>query len=188
MNIENNNCSGPSVERKILLGYCLDQVDESVRHRFRLGLSLQILGYSALHPYKDLLQQYETVHLPCYSPFDRLRGYQRLFAEALARLEDAPIEEAEYNPSTSDAPPVIEGLSQECVAAARRDGLEMLDSHDFRFLSVFLILSWIGLQSNRDALQAFERRCISPDLEPADQVTIGLEILNGVSEPNQRED
>ena len=123
----------------------------------------------------------EEIHLPCYSPFDRLRGYQRLFAEALARLEDAPIEEAEYTSKTG-APTVIEGLSKECVTAAQRDGLEMLDSHDFRFLSVFLILSWIGLQSDRDALQAFERRCIRPDLEPGDQVRIGLEILREASE------
>src|SRR5208283_220564 len=111
MNIENNNCSGPSVERKMLLKYVLDQVDESVRRRFRLGLSLQILGYSALHPYKDLLEEYATVHLPHYSPFDRLRGYQRLFAEALLRLRDTPVAEVEYT-STSDTPPVIEGLSQ----------------------------------------------------------------------------
>ena len=187
MSSENTNNSGPSVERQTLLAYCLDQVDESVRRRFRLGLSLQILGYSALHPYKDLLQQYEEIHLPCYSPFDRLRGYQRLFAEALARLEDTPIDEVEYT-STSDAKPVIEGLSKESIATARRDGLEMLENSDFRFVSVFLVVSWIGLCHDKDALADFETRCISTELEPGDQVRIGLEILNGVSEPNQRED
>ncbi len=183
MNTDNTNNLGPSVERKILLKYVLDQVDESVRRRFRLGLPLQILGYSALHPYKDLLQQYETVHLPCYSPFDRLRGYQKLFAEALLRLQDAPIEEAEYTSKTG-APPMIDGLSQDCIAAALRDGLEMLGSHDFRFLSVFLVVSWIGLQSNRDALEDFENRCISPELEPEERVIIGLEILREASEQN----
>lgn len=183
MNIDNTNGSGPSVKREILLKYVLDQVDETARRRFRLGLPLQILGYVALHHDKALLEEYERVHLPHNSPFHRLRGYQRLFAEALTRLENTPVEETA--PSMSEDPPVFEGFSNEFIATARRDGSEMLNRHDFRFVAVFLILAWIGLRHDTELLSDFEGRCIRPEMEPEDRICIGLEILKEAWEANQ---
>ena len=183
MSSENTTNLEPSVEREVLLNYLLDQVDESVRNRFRLGLPLQLLGYAALHHDESLLQEYEGIHRPHNSPFDRLRGYQRLFAAALTRLENTPVEETA--PSMSEDPQVFEAwVNSEFVDTARRDGSEMLKNSDFRFLSVFLVVSWLGLRHDTKLLIAFERRCISPDLEPQDRIRIGLEILEKASEPN----
>lgn len=178
MDSENSNTdrSEPCVPREVLLRYLLSRCD-STHHRFRLGFTFRFLGFAALYEYKDLLQVYQDIHLPGYSPVDRLMTYRRVFREALDRLRDTPLSALEYQEmphnSESSEPEICERL----LATAIRDATTMLERGDYTLESVFLLVSWLGLRFDPDALRDFERHCIGSDAEPDLRIKTGLAIL-----------
>jgi hypothetical protein len=186
MDYENANTSEPSVEREVLLNYLLDQCDETARHRLRLGFPFPFLAFAALHADRSLLREYLEIHLPCYTPFDRLRTYQRLFREALTRLQNTPVGDIKY-PLHPDHPlGTRPGTCKKFLVTAIRDGKTMLKSDDFRFLSVFLLISWLGLGFDKEALAEFENSCFKPDMDAPDRIMIGLSILRSARKSKVR--
>ncbi len=177
MNSEDTNAHEPCVEEETLLKYLLYKCDEKIHHHLRLGFPFQFLGFAALYNDKNLLQKYQDIHLPCFTPLDRLITYKALFTKALLRLQDTPDEDFEY-PTMPEYPKAIKpDICKKFIVTAMRDGREMLDSNRFGFLSVFLLISRLGLRFDRSALADFENRCVNPVMEPKERIRTGLAIL-----------
>jgi hypothetical protein len=183
MNQEDTSTSEPSVEREVLLNYLISKCGEADQDSRRYGFACQFLGYAALYFDKRLLWTYQDFSSPCYPPEIRFETYRRLFTQALARIQDTTVGDIDY-PEMPEHPQATKpGICKKFLVSAMRDGRWMLDSSDFQFLSVFLLISWLGLRFDREALADFENRCVSSDTEPKDKIETGLAILKEALSP-----
>ena len=154
---------GPQVEPSLLLKYLIQKAEElSTRNFAGFPLPFCALGVGALAPFPELHKEFVEIVSPSESPVNaRADRCKKLFVEALAR----PQKKNCYVSSGEETPfhPV---MSNRFAWEARRLGETMVEEKDFRFLSIWTCMTWIGLQTDAEKLRDFQEKCLQfPDPE-----------------------
>jgi hypothetical protein len=161
-----------SVELNTILQYLLNKLDPTVQRRFRLDYGFKFLGYLALHPHKDLLDEYCEIDFNPWNALETLNAYKRLFTIALERGLPEKVEYAMRGSTKTLDPSVCKAFFH----VAADEGGAMLISADYEFLSVFLLLCALGLGSDPAALKDFEHR-IGRETRAEAKIQLGLEAI-----------
>jgi len=164
---------GPQVEPTLLLRYLIEKSEELAHKNFTgFPLPFRGLGATALSPFPELYKEFVEIVSPSESPVnERADKCKKLFVEALAR----PQKKNCYVSSGEETPfhPV---MSNRFAWAARRLGEEMVEEKDFRYLSIWTCMAWIGLQGDAEKLRDFQEKCLQfPD--PAERIEQVIPIL-----------
>ena len=161
-----------SVELDTILQYLLNKLDPTLQRRFRLDYGFKFLGYLALRPHKDLLQEYCEIDFNPWNAVETLDAYQRLFTIALER---GLAERVEYAMKGSTESP-DQGVCKAFLLAAADEGEAALISTNYQFLSVFLILCALGLGFEPTILKDFED-CIRRQTRAEAKIQLALEAI-----------
>lgn len=166
---------GPVVESSQILEFlikrCHDVLDTD---RPILPLCLQGLGHAALGEDEPLLRQFrETLSSVDCSPEESIRGAIRVLQSGLDQM---PVECSGLRTGTGNYE-LGEKACRHIMMTAHHEGKLMLEEKDYRFLRVFEVLGWIGLQCDSEWLTEFEAVRKSFVNDPEGLIEAGRDIL-----------
>lgn len=147
-----------SVEPEIILQYLLNRCDLNRHRRLRVDDPFKFLGYVALYPYKDLLEEYRKIDFNHWNALETLDSYKRLFTAASERCFPEMIDYPVIDKFTASVNPIV---CKVFLIAAADEGEAMLVSSDHQFLSVFLMLCFLGLGFDTNTQEDFEKMIAS---------------------------
>ncbi len=160
---------GPEIQPSIVLNFLIKRFEEIlVRREPNIPAILHCLALAGLGNDDELLTQYKAIFSWPYpaSP-EIIHQAIEIFQTALQRDPDSrPVE---FSPQETE---LSLPFCKLVLRAALREGREMILARDFRFVQVFIVLGWIGLQCDPDRLAEFQEIRAShkddPDSRPVE--------------------
>ncbi len=151
---------GPQVEPSLLLRFLIEKSEElSTRNFTGFPLPFRGLGVSVLDPFPDLEKEFLTIISESEEPVsERAKKCKGIFIEALARPQ--PQDSKFYAPKGGEEHRFERVVSNRFAWEARRLGEEMVEEKDFRFLSIWTCMTWIGLQTDAEKLRDFQEKTL----------------------------
>jgi len=165
---------GPEIEPALLLQYLIQKAEElSCKNFTGFPLPFRLLGAVALIPFPKLQTDFrQIVSASDDSLKERAEKCKNLFVDALARPPDSN----SYASKGSEEPPFYPALSNRFCWEARREGERMVEQKDFRFISIWTCMTWIGLQGDDDKLRDFQEKCLQYT-DPEERIEQVIPIL-----------
>ncbi len=155
---------GPQVEPSLLLRFLIEKSEELTEKTYSVfPLPFRGLGATALSPFPELYKEFVEIVSPSESPVkERAEKCKKLFVEALARPQKKNCYVSKGGEDHSFHPVI----SNRFAWAARRLGEDMVEEKDFRYLSIWTCMTWIGLCGDAEKLRDFQEKCLQfPDPE-----------------------
>jgi len=133
------------------------------------------LGLVALHQNKELANAFEIlISSNSYTVEESLTISIDFFMLELDRLETA--ETTDYPEKKVERRPLSPRTARKFLFWSWREGRKMSREKDFRFYSVWELVSWLGLSSD-EYIQAFEERCRFSEFSTEKKLEQGLEVV-----------
>jgi hypothetical protein len=179
---------GPEVAASEILEFLIQRFNETLRNdNPRVPLVLKGLGLVALSPVEELLANYRgLLSSPYLPPLEILRRCVEIFQEA---LQCDPASFQYSRGQYEDDPRLDEKASRHVMMVALREGKQMLEENDVRFVKIFEMLGWISLQNDPEWLAEFEQVRKRFANDPEGLIEAGREILRDAvfrSRPSDR--
>jgi hypothetical protein len=173
-----NEPEGPEIQPSLILEFLIKRCNEFIQSENpRFPFLLQGLALAGLETDKDLLDDYMgLLASPILPPAEIFRRAVEIFQIALERDPDSRHSQPPNEQTVDDQEP-DEKCGRQIIMNALREGKIMLDQADFRFLRLFEVLGWAGLQHDPASLAEFEAVRSSLRNDPESMVLKGREIL-----------
>ena len=171
-----------------MLEYLIEKSDELSQGNSRgFPLPFRVFGITVLNAFSELRTEFLKIIDRSEEPVKgRSERCKELFVEALARPQDSY--SYEFNEESDEKGPDDRVVSSRFCWAPRRLGKDMVERKDFRFLPIWVCMSWIGLRADAEELREFEAKCLSykDTAERIEQVApILWEVLRAKMSRNQ---
>jgi len=170
-----SEAEGPVIETSEILGFLIKRCNDLLASdRPLLPICLQALGQAALGEDEQLCRHFkESLSSVNCSPEENLRNAIQVLKTARDQI---PAECSGLATGTGDHE-IGEKACRHVQMRAHHEGKLMLEEKDYRFLRVFEVLGWIGLQCDKEWLAEFEavRRRFAND--PVEMIEQGRDIL-----------
>jgi hypothetical protein len=168
---------GPGIQPSVILNFLIKRCNEIIQSENpKVPALLQALGLSALGSDEELFDKYKKIiSYSAHKKEEVLRSSIDIFQRALEhdldrRSSQTPAQAAEW-------PEMGEKFCRHVMMRAIREGRQMLEEGDFRFVQVFVLLGWISLQCDAKRLAEFEDTCHSFADNPEKVLTQGRDVL-----------
>jgi len=132
------------------------------------------LGLVALHQNRELESAFQTLLSSSYTAEEVLRSSIDLFLAELNRLD--AVDTTDYLRKPVEHRPLSPRTARKFLFWSWREGRKMKREQDFRFYSVWEVVSWLGLSSD-EYIQAFEERCRFSESPVQEKLEEGLQIV-----------
>jgi hypothetical protein len=169
---------GPELQSSLLLNFLVKRFSEGLTSDSpKVPFLLQGLGLVGLATDEDLLANYKgLLASPILPPAEIFRRAVEIFHFALQRDPDNRSSQGLTDRSDEDHEP-DEKLSKRIIMNALREGKIMAEQSDYRYVQVFVVLGWGGLQCDQERLSQFERILQSFADDPEELVRRGRDVL-----------
>ena len=186
---DDNYTPGYAVDTELLLRYLIEKSEElSHGNRRAFSLPFQGLGAGVLAPFPELYQEFKELTLSPDDPIaERAVKCKGLFIEALGRPQEWNFKDPSDDDEDGEDRPFIRAVANRFAWDARREGEEMVEQNDFRFLSIWEMLSFIALQGDAERLKEFEKTCQQYS-EPKEKVERVIPLLWDALRANMKRD
>jgi hypothetical protein len=176
-NIDFTDPDGPGIQPSVILNFLIKRCNEIIQSENpKVPGVLQGLGLSALGSDKELHDKYgKIISHSAHKKEALIRSSIDIFQSALEK--DLDRRSSENPPRGEDWPEMGEKFCRHVMMRAIREGRQMLEEGDFRFVQVFVLLGWISLQSDSKRLAEFEATCHSFADDPEQILTRGRDVL-----------
>jgi len=180
-----NSCldepEGPEIQSSLILEFLIKRFNEALtRENPKVPFLIQGLGHVGLAADEESLANYKgLLASPYLSPREVIRRSVEIFEEALQCDPDARSFQ-DSKGQAEDDPSIDEKASRHVMMVALREGKQMLDEHDVRFVRIFEILGWISLQNDPEGLAEFEQVRMRFANAPEGLIDAGRDILRDV--------
>ncbi|MGB6066122.1 MAG: hypothetical protein WBG50_15080 [Desulfomonilaceae bacterium] len=171
-----NYTPGFAVEPTLLTEYLIEKAEE-ISHRNYRGFPLPFRGFGAsvLAPFPELYEEFLTITSRSEdSVSERAKRCKEILIDATARPQDRESKDkGDEDEEKCEESSFDRAISTRLAWAARRDGEKMIERNDFRFLQIWMCMTFIALQGDAEKFQKFEALCLRyPDPEERiEQVT-----------------
>jgi hypothetical protein len=177
-NIDLIDSDGPGIEQSLILQFLIKRFEEILLGKdSRVPPVIHALALAGLGTDEEVLTQYKTIFSWPYTAHPEIiQQAIEIFQTALQRDPDS----RSLQFSSQEAEESSELNFPFCKLVARtalREGREMILARDYRFVQVFIILGWIGLQRDPERLAEFEEIVTSHSDDPERLVQKGRDIL-----------
>jgi hypothetical protein len=178
---------GPEVEPILLLKYLIEKSEELSQQNYRgFPLPFRVFGLTVLDPFPELQEAFLQIVGPSdESVNERARRCKELFVYALCRPQDR--NSCHSKGENDEQLPVDRGVSNRFCWAARRLGEEMVAREDFRFMPVWMCMTYIGFREDAEKLREFEEKCLQfpdPQQKIEQMIPILWEVLRSKMRKN----
>ena len=176
-NIDFTDPDGPGIQPSVILNFLIKRCNEIIQSENpKVPAVLQALGLSALASDKELCEKYrKIISYSSDTKEDVFRSSIDIFQSALEH--DLDRRSSQNPPLAEEGPEMGEKFCRHVMMRAIREGRQMLEEGDFRFVQVFVLLGWIGLQCDPARLAEFEATCHSFADDPEKILTRGRDVL-----------
>jgi hypothetical protein len=157
---------GPEVEPTLLLQYLIEKSKEISQGNYRgFPLPFRVFGVTVLDPFPELHEEFLKIVSPSEESVNkRAARCEEIFTDALERPQDR--ESKHHGGEDGEDFPVDRVVANRFAWAARRLGEEMVARKEFRFLPIWMCMTYIGLCGDAEKFQKFEALCLRyPDPE-----------------------
>ena len=167
---------GPLVQSSLLLEFLIERFNEMLASENpEIPVLLQEIGRVGLDGDEELIDYYTGIlSSPHHAPKAIIQRAVDLFEAALQR--DPDNRPMRYSKQREEQEP-DERVCKHFRMTAFREGRKMSRERDFRYVKVFEMLAWIGLQTNHEGLAAFEQVRRSHADDPGKLLEAGRDIL-----------
>ncbi len=168
---------GPGIQPSVILNFLIKRCNEIIQSEHpKVPAILQALGLSALGSDKELFDKYRKItSYSAHKEGEVLRSSIDIFQSALEHDLDRL---SSQNPAqAAEWPEMGEKFCRHVMMRAIREGRQMLEEGDFRFVQVFVLLGWISLQCDSERMADFEALCKSFADDPEKILTRGRDVL-----------
>jgi hypothetical protein len=168
---------GPGIEPSVILNFLIKRFNEVLAsERSEVSAVLHGLGLSALGSDEELYDKYgKIISYSSDTKEQVLRSSIDIFHSALEH--DLDRRSSQNPPQAAEWPEMGEKFCRHVMMRAIREGRQMLQECDFRFVQVFVLLGWISLQCDPARLAEFEATCNSFADDPEQILTRGRDVL-----------
>ena len=168
--------AGPAIEPSLLLRYLIEKSEDlSTRNFTGFPLPFRGLGLSVLDPFSDLKEDFLIIISPSEEPVnERAKKCREIFVEALGRPQ--PLDSNFYVSKGDEDHRFEKVVSNRFAWEARRLGEEMVEEKDFRFISIWTCMTWIGLYGDAEKLRDFQEKCLEIS-DPEERIEQVIPIL-----------
>jgi len=133
------------------------------------------LGMVALHQNKELENAFKTlISSDSYTVEETLTSSVDLFLAELDRLESA--DAADYMGKAVECRPLSRWTTRKFLFWSWGEGRKMKREGDFRFYSVWEVVSWLAMTSD-EYIKAFEERCRFSESPTEEKIKAGLNVV-----------
>jgi hypothetical protein len=169
---------GPQIETSEILGFLIKRFSEALtRDNQRVPFLLQGMGLAGLGGDEDLLANYKgLLASSILPPKEIIRRSVGIFQMALERDPDNASSERPRE-QTEDGHALDEKASRHVMMVALREGRQMLQEQEVRFVRIFEMLGWISLQGDPEWLAEFETVRKTFVNDPEGLIEAGRDIL-----------
>lgn len=172
------DCEGPEISTAEILEFLVTRFHEIIEtDEPRVPAIFHGLALVAVSKDEELASTckalFSSPHLP---PKEILRRSIELFQGALESCQDdEPSQEPIHN--TEEDHELSEKSCRHIMMVARREGTQMLEQGDYRFVKIFECLSWIGLQCDSEWLDVFEEARAHFKDDPENLIKVGIDVI-----------
>ena len=151
---------GPEVEPSLLLEYLIEKSEELSQRNYRgFPLPFRVFGVTVLDPFPELHEEFLKIVSPSEeSVNERAERCKKLFVAALARPQEWNLKH--HGEEDGEDLLVDRGVANRFAWVARRLGEEMVARKEFRFLPIWMCMTYIGLCGDAEKLREFEEKCL----------------------------
>jgi hypothetical protein len=176
-NIDFTDPDGPGIQPSVILNFLIKRCNEIIQSENpKVPGVLQGLGLSALGSDKELHDKYgKIISHSAHKKEALIRSSIDIFHSALEH--DLDRRSSENPPQAAEWPEMGEKFCRHVMMRAIREGRQMLEEGDFRFVQVFVLLGWISLQCDAERLDEFEETCRFLGDDPEKLIEAGRDIL-----------
>jgi hypothetical protein len=169
---------GPVIEPSLILKFLIKRFNEVLASgHSKVPFLLQGLGLVGLAGDEESLANYKgMLSSPHFPPIEIIRRAVEIFQIALKADPDNASSERPRE-QTEDGHALDEKASRHVMMVALREGRQMLQEHDVRFVRIFEMLGWISLQGDPEWLAEFEQVRSSFPGDPEGLIEAGRDIL-----------
>ncbi len=157
---------GPGIQPSVILNFLIKRCNEIIQSENpKVPAVLQGLGLSALGSDEELFDKYgKIISYSSDTKEEVLRSSIDIFHSALEH--DLDRRSSENPPQAAEWPEMGEKFCRHVMMRAIREGRQMLEEGDFRFVQVFVLLGWISLQCDAEGWPSLRRRATPLQMTP----------------------
>jgi len=167
---------GPEVEPSLLLEYLIEKSEELSHGNYRgFPLPFRVFGLTVLDLFPELHEEFLKIVSPSEeSVNERAERCKKLFVAALGRPQEWNLKH--HVEEDGEDLPVDRGVANRFAWTARRLGEDMVARKQFRFLPIWMCMTYIGLCGDAEKLRQFEEKCLQFP-EPEARIEAVIPIL-----------
>jgi hypothetical protein len=187
-NIDVVTPEGPVIEASVILEFLSKRFTEVLASGSpKVPFLLQGLGFVGLTGQEELIKDYKgLLGSSILPPPEIIRRSVEIFHLALERDADGRSDMNPIKQSEEDYEP-DEKYGKQIIMNALRESKIMIEQSDYRFVQVFVVLGWGGLQFDKERLAEFEAVLQSFADDPENLLKRGSEILrDAIFRPGRR--